>query len=33
VVLAVFMLATEKHKATYIAPVGIGLAVFAAILM
>ena len=33
VVLAVFMLATEKHKATYIAPVGIGLAVFAAIMM
>jgi aquaporin related protein len=32
-VLAVFMLATEKHKATYIAPVGIGLAVFACILM
>lgn len=26
------MLATEKHKATYIAPVGIGLAVFAAVL-
>jgi aquaporin related protein len=33
VVLAIFMLATEKHKATYIAPVGIGLAVFAAIMM
>ncbi|KAF2691078.1 aquaporin-like protein [Lentithecium fluviatile CBS 122367] len=33
VVLAVFMLATEKHKATYIAPVGIGLAVFATIMM
>ncbi|CAJ2510591.1 Uu.00g062160.m01.CDS01 [Anthostomella pinea] len=32
VVLAIFMLATEKHKATYIAPVGIGLAVFAAVL-
>jgi aquaporin related protein len=32
-VLAVFMLATEKHKATYIAPVGIGFAVFACILM
>ena len=32
-VLAVFMLATEKHKATFIAPVGIGLAVFACILM
>ena len=32
VVFAVFMLATEKHKATYIAPVGIGIAVFASIL-
>lgn len=28
-VVAVFMLAAEKHKATYIAPVGIGLCVFA----
>lgn len=28
-VIAVFMLAAEKHKATYIAPVGIGLCVFA----
>jgi aquaporin related protein len=33
VVVAVFMLATEKHKATFIAPVGIGLTVFACILM
>jgi aquaporin related protein len=33
VVIAVFMLATEKHRATFIAPVGIGLAVFACILM
>jgi len=33
VVFAIFMLATEKHKATYIAPLGIGLAVSAAILM
>ena len=33
VVVAVFMLATEKHKATFIAPVGIGLAVFACVLM
>lgn len=33
VVFAIFMLATEKHKATYISPLGIGLAVFAAILM
>ncbi|KAJ4353200.1 Aquaporin-1 [Didymosphaeria variabile] len=32
VVLAIFMLATEKHKATFIAPVGIGLAVFACVL-
>ena len=32
VVFAVFMLATEKHKATYIAPVGIGIAVFASVL-
>lgn len=31
-VLAVFMLATEKHKATFIAPVGIGLTVFADVL-
>jgi aquaporin related protein len=33
IVIAVFMLATEKNKATFIAPVGIGLAVFACILM
>lgn len=26
--LAVFMLAVEKHKATFIAPVGVGLALF-----
>lgn len=32
VVFAISMLATEKHKATYIAPVGIWLAVSAAIL-
>ncbi|KAL1607644.1 Aquaporin-1 [Paraconiothyrium brasiliense] len=32
IVLAIFMLATEKHKATFIAPVGIGLAVFACVL-
>lgn len=31
-VISVFMLATEKHKATYIAPVGIGLTVFACVL-
>lgn len=29
-VLAIIMMAGEKHKATYIAPVGIGLALFAA---
>jgi aquaporin related protein len=29
-VLTVFMLAKEKHKATYMAPVGIGLALFVA---
>jgi aquaporin related protein len=33
VVFSIFMLATEKHKATYIAPLGIGLAVSAAVLM
>jgi aquaporin related protein len=33
VVIAVFMLATEKHKATFIAPVGIGMSVFASVLM
>jgi aquaporin related protein len=33
VVIAVFMLATEKHKATFIAPIGIGLTVFACVLM
>lgn len=33
VVLSVFMLTTEKHKATFIAPVGIGLAVFACVLL
>jgi len=33
VVFAIFMLATEKHKATYISPLGIGLAVFGAVLM
>jgi len=33
VVVSIFMLATEKHKATFIAPVGIGLAVFACVLM
>jgi len=33
VVFSIFMLATEKHKGTYIAPLGIGLAVFAAVLM
>lgn len=27
-VLAVFMLAVEKHKSTFLAPVGIGLALF-----
>ncbi|RDW57810.1 hypothetical protein BP5796_12611 [Coleophoma crateriformis] len=32
VVFAIFMLATEKHKATFIAPLGIGVAVFAAVL-
>lgn len=31
-VIAVFMLAAEKHKATYIAPVGIGLCVFVCVL-
>lgn len=29
-VFAIFMLAAEKHKATFIAPVGIGLALFIA---
>jgi glycerol uptake facilitator-like aquaporin len=29
-VFAIFMLAAEKHKGTYIAPVGIGLALFVA---
>lgn len=33
VVFAIFMLATEKHKATFIAPLGIGFSVFAAVLM
>ncbi|KAL6161445.1 Aquaporin-1 [Exserohilum turcicum] len=33
VVISVFMLATEKNKATFIAPIGIGLAVFACILV
>jgi aquaporin related protein len=33
VVVAVFMLATEKHKATFIAPVGIGMSVFASVCM
>jgi len=28
--LAIFMLATEKHKATFVAPIGIGLALFIA---
>jgi aquaporin related protein len=32
-VVAVFMLATEKHKATLIAPVGIGMSVFASVCM
>jgi aquaporin rerated protein, other eukaryote len=32
-VFTIFMLAAEKHKATFIAPVGIGLALFIAELM
>ncbi|KAK8012109.1 serine/threonine protein kinase [Apiospora arundinis] len=33
VVFAIFMLAAEKHRATYVAPVGIGLAVFICVMM
>jgi aquaporin related protein len=33
VIVAVFMLAMEKHKATFIAPVGIGMRVFASVSM
>jgi aquaporin related protein len=32
-VFTIFMLATEKHQATFIAPVGIGMALFVAELM
>ncbi len=32
-VLTIFMLAAEKHRATFIAPVGIGLSLFIAELM
>lgn len=33
IVFAIFMLAAEKHRATYIAPIGIGLAVFICVMM
>lgn len=33
IVFAIFMLAAEKHNASYIAPIGIGLAIFVAVMM